>query len=504
MADYIIKTFLKIYCVICCAIFIIGYFYGCASSLYGNFSVHQFIFHVAAINTLSLSKTVIATILVPFCLSVGFILFAVKQPLRCLSRYLSDAKIKYWTQHKSLLSFLTSTVAALLGILIVWFMSADSLSQIIKQAKYTYALIYKPAPYDTLIDDSFTEPKNLQIRLKAPHNLIIIFAESLERTFADDKIFSQNLLPNLLSKSGTSVRGYTKLSETDWTFAGISAAFCGITSKQYFPPRKLSDNITCISDILAQNGYNLLYLQGSSLQFVDTRHFFETHRFGEVTGIENLPQESADKLSSYKLESDKLFSVNFIGDILDDAELLQIFRRKIEHLAQQSAPFTAIAMTMNTHPYHGYTSPNCTKKHHDMRDAVLCSDSQLGDFVEWFKTQDFAADTTLIILGDHLMMFNDVQKYLDKAKNRETLNLIWGYAAPKTDIVKPFNQFDWAPTLLEMAGFEWNERKFGLGTSLLSTQKTLQEIYKDTLDKRLLNNSKLYEKLIFEQKTENQ
>ncbi|MBR6355974.1 MAG: LTA synthase family protein [Alphaproteobacteria bacterium] len=501
MSDVIIKIFLKIYCVVCCAIFIVGYFYGCASSLYGNFSVHQFIFHLAAVNTLSLSKTVIATILVPFFLSIGLVLFAVKQPLRWLKHYLSAAKIQYWTQHKALLSFITSTMAALFGMAIIWFMSADSLSQIIKQAQYTYNLIYNPAPYDTVIDDNFAEPKNLQFELSTPRNLIVVFAESLERTFTDDKIFGQNLLPNLWQQNGSSVRGYAKLSETEWTFASIAAKLCGITYKQYFPPRTLSDNITCISDIMAQHGYNISYLQGSSLQFVDTRRFFAAHHFTDIEGIEDLPRESADKLSSYKLESDKLFSIKFIGDILDDAELLRIFRRKIEHLAQQPAPFMAVVTTMNTHPYHGYISRDCPKKYGDMRDAVLCSDSQLSAFVEWFKTQDFAANTTLIIMGDHPMMFNDVQKYLDKAKERKTLNLIWGYAAPKADINKPFNQFDWAPTLLEMAGFKWNERKFGLGTSLLSTQKTLQETYKNTLDERLLNNSKLYETSVFKQPT---
>lgn len=500
MFTSITKIFLTLYCIVCCIIFIIGYFYGCASSLYGNFSVHQFIFHLAAVNTLPISKTVIATILVPFFLSIGLVLFAVKQPLRWLKHYLSIAKMQYWTQHKALLSFITSTVAALFGMAIIWFMSADSLSQIIKQAKYTYALIYNPAPYDTVIDDNFADPNNMQFELTTPHNLIVVFVESLEQTFTDNKIFGQNLLPNLLQQNGTSFYGYTKLSETDWTFAGISATLCGITSKQYFPPRKLSDSIICISDIMAQHGYNTAYLQGSSLQFVDTYRFFKAHHFNDITGIEDLPKNS-DKLSTYKLESDKLFSVKFIGDILDDAELLQIFRRKIEHLARQEKPFMAIATTMNTHPYHGYISRECPKKYHDMRDAVLCSDTQLSTFVEWFKTQDFAANTTLIIMGDHPMMFNDVQKYLDKAQTRATLNLIWGISAPKNNINKPFNQFDWAPTLLEMAGFKWNERKFGLGTSLLSDDKTLQETFKETLDMRLLNNSVLYETQIFNQPT---
>ncbi len=466
--------------------------------MFQNFSVPQLIFHAATFPTMHLSQKVICTIFVPFILSVGFVIFVIKKPLLWLRHYISAEHINLWSRHKFWLSFITSTAAALFGMLTAVAISDVSAAKMIEDAKYTYSLMYDPPPYDTIIDENFANPQDLHIRLQNPQNLIIIFAESFERTFTDKNIFKENLLPNLSQRDGTSFIGYKKLTEVDWTHSSIISSLCGITYKQYLPPRDLSKKVICANDIMQQFGYFTYFLKGSTLKFVDFRDFLKDHNFSAYAGIDELPHFDKSLLEDEKLYSDKLFDADFIGDILDDAELLRIFKEKILQISRGNKPFMAIAVTINTHPYHGFISSTCAKTHRDMRGAILCSDSQLSEFVEWFKQQDFARNTTLIIMGDHLMMYSDIQKYLDMAQNRETLNLMWGKAAPEQNIRKEFSQFDWAPTLLEMAGFVWNSRKFGLGTSLFSDQKTLQEIYGENLDKRLLNSSKLYEERVFE------
>ena len=491
MLKKIIHALIWIYSFFCCTLFILGFFFGCAQAMYGNFSLTQFMFHLAKISTMNFSVVIIITVLIPFIASSCLILLALKRPLLWLRNYISQDKITQLAQHKISLSLTTSTITALLGIIIIASMSAYPLTQIIPQIKESYTLFHKSKIYDTIIDENFTPPQQITFQQETPHNLIIIFAESLENTFTNATIFGQNLLPNLMKQKGTSFIGYEKSSEVSWTYASIVSTLCGITYKTYFPSRKLSDDMICISDIMNQNGYNTYYLQGTSLKFADVDKFLKAHHFTSE-GIEELPRVTPDKLSSLEL-----YSVNFVGDILDDIHLLKIFREKITQLTQSDKPFLAITATMNTHPFHGHTSPNCSRKYKDMRDAILCSDTELSEFIQWFQQQDFAPNTTLIIMGDHLMMYNDMQKYLDKVPHRTTLNLMWGYAAPKENIEKPFNQFDWAPTLLEMAGFDWNEKKFALGTSLLSDEKTLLEKYGKQLDQRLLNNSKLYENSIF-------
>ena len=267
-----------------------GYFYGCGYVMYNNFSVSQAIYHLAAIDTFDFSRNVILTILLPFSLSVGFILFTIKKPLLWLCHYCSDEKIKYWQKHGFFLSFITSSVAALLGVFIVAFLPDEPVSVTFKNAHDAYMKIFNPAPYDTIIDDNFVDPKQIHFKQKKPRNLIIIFAESFERTFTDASLFGENLLPELSNLGGTSVIGYKPLEEIAWTQVSIIATLCGITSKEYFPPRTLSKNIACISDITRKFGYNNYYLQGTTLKFLSTRTFFEDHNFQEIVGIDELPK----------------------------------------------------------------------------------------------------------------------------------------------------------------------------------------------------------------------
>ncbi len=483
MFKKIIQFLLITYSLICCIIFIIGFIYLFAQSLYGNFSIRQFVFHFSVLSTMDISVKTVIFILVPILLCGFLILYAIKRPLLWLRHYISETAIDKLHRHDCLLSFITSTIAALIVIVTI---SAYSypLPQIIKQLKYSLEIINGSKHYDTIIDENFTDPASLQFALTQPKNLIVIFTESLEYTFADENAFDTNLLPNLTQQQGTSFFGDTDLSETNWTFAGMAAAFCGITHKVYIPKRELSDKLVCISDILQKNEYNLYFFKAAPLKFSAAGDFLKKHGFSNIYGADELQSVSAENV----------YNLHFIGRTLEDSALMKIFQEQIEELARSPSPFMAVALTANTHPFHGHTEKQCLKKYNDMRDSILCSDKILASFVEWFKKQDFAQNTTLLILGDHLMMYNDVQQYLDKSEKREIFNMMWGYAAPKISQKRQFNQFDWAPTLLEMAGFKWNGHKFALGTSLLSSENTLMEIYGDDLNSRLIKNSELFEK----------
>ena len=487
MLNKIIRFLLLVYCLLCCLLFMTGVMYLFAQSLYGNFTIRQFVFHFAVISTMDISlKLIIFVLLAPLLL--GFmILFALKKPLLWLRHYVAKDTLDKIQKHDNWLSFITSTLSV---AIIVGTISAFSypLPQIFKQAKFSIETLYSSKQYDTIIEDNFANPAQIQFTAKHPKNLIVIFTESMEQTFADSNLLKDNLLSNLMQQNGTSILGQTELSETSWTYAGMVATLCGITDKVYIPPRGLSENIVCISDVLQQNGYNLHFIKGTPLKFSGTGYFLQNHSFENVYGIDELPQ----------LSDENIYEIKFIGRTLEDSVMLDIFKKQIKQLAEQPAPFMAVALTANTHPYHGHTEKQCSHKYNDMRDSISCVDSILASFAEWFQKQDFAADTTLVILGDHLMMFNDIQKYLDKSPKREIFNMVWGYAAPQENTKRQFNQFDWAPTLLEMAGFEWNGHKFGLGTSLLSGESTMQEIYKDELNSRLIKNSKLYEEKLVE------
>ncbi len=335
--------------------------------------------------------------------------------------------------------------------------------------------------YDTFFEEHYTNPAHLDFSLDKPHNLIVILAESLERTY-----FSQNLLPHLQAQNATSIIGYADHDETNWTQSGLTAVLCGITSKLYMPPRSLSANLICIPSVLSRFGYQTYYLQGTSLSFALAGNFLSEHGMQLLEDIDNTRAEG----------SDTIYALHFINEVQSDSILLSHFKNKIKELAADTKPFLAVTMTMNTHPHHGHVEKDCPQQYKDMRDAILCTDLLLNDFIEWFKAQDFASETTLVIVGDHLMMYGDMYPYLASVSNRETLNLVFSPDTPQGNIYKPFYQFDWAPTLLELAGFKWQNHQYGLGVSLISNNKTLREEYGETGANRLLYNSHFYETVI--------
>lgn len=482
----ILNTLTRIFCVFCCFIFLAGYLYYCLHLFYGNFTFRQFLFHAAAVWTMNLSWISVGCVCL-LLLLIGFAgIFVLKKPLRWLPFYFSANHLSLLHKHPYFLSFITSFFTAAVGIFLLCYSSIYTLPEIYKQFKFVTAIIFHQEKYDTFFEKHYTEPVSLDFSLGEPKNIIIIFAESLERTFFNQNVFEENLLPRLSAQNASSFVGYADQDETNWTQSGLTAVLCGVTSKLYMPPRPLSKNLQCIPSVFSKFGYQTYYLQGTDLSFAFTRELLLEHGMQILEDIEDTKAQATDTV----------YAVHFINEVQSDSALLGYFKKRIKDLAADTRPFLAVTMTMNTHPYRGHIEKDCRRKYQDMRDVILCTDEQLNDFVEWFKMQDFASNTTLIILGDHLMMYSDIHPYLDLAPHRETLNLLFGSGAPEHNIYKPFYQFDWAPTLLELADFKWQNHQYGLGVSLLSNDKTLREKYGETGAVRLLNNSKFYETFI--------
>lgn len=482
----ILSVAIALFKIMCCIIFVVGFFYFCAHLMYGNFKMRQFLFHATALFTMGFSFSTLFAVIIPFVLIAAGGIYIVIHPLKCLRSVLSEKQLSFWRQRPIMTDVVMSTTAAICGLFLLVANSDYSLKDIFKQMKFLSAVVLHQEKYDTFFDNNYILPQFAQFKVDTPQNLIVIFAESLEQTYIDAEIFGENLLPRLSALQGVSVVGYQDQDEVNWTQASLQAALCGITSKLYLPPRNLNKEVKCIPSLLQELGYQTYYLQGTAIKFAGAREFLTDHGFAQIEGIEALQNVSPQTI----------YDMHFINKIQTDSVLLEHFRQKITELAAQKQPFFAVTMTMNTHPHHGHLENGCPEKYHDMRDAVLCADNELGKFVEWFKQQDFAADTTLVILGDHLLMYGDIYKYAEKAKNRETINLIWGKAAMPANIHKPFYQFDWAPTFLEMAGIRWLDHRWGLGVSLLSEAQTLAEIYGPDAGRRLLYNSRRYQELI--------
>lgn len=483
MSGFMIKFAVLGFSIFSCALFLVGYFYFWAELFYGDFTLKQMYFHLTSWQTMQFSPFTVLYLVFLVLLGVAY-LWLLKHPLWLLKKYMAEPKYKMLQSHKISLNFITSLIVAVIGFALL-----GSLDNVGKQWRWSKQFVHNLKTTDTIIDENYVDPQNLHFHNETPKNVIIVLAESMERNFTDAQTFGENLLPQLTAQNTLSFAGFQSLCEANWAKSSLIATLCGITEKIYIPPRALSDNIMCVSDVMRQKGYNTYYVQGSSLDFLQTRDFLRAHGFNQTEDIDDLDSD---------IYSD-VYHINFIGKIISDDDLLDYFKVRLRDLAAQKQPFLAMAATMDTHPRDGYLAQGCSRKYGDIRDVVMCADRRLSEFAKWFETQDFADNTVLIILGDHLMIGSDAQPLIKQETQRETLNLVWKQNSTGR-IDKPFTQPDWAPTVLDLAGFKWKSHHFGLGISLLSNDLTMLQKYGHNLDERLQRRFVLYDEKIYPKK----
>lgn len=299
-------------------------------------------------------------------------------------------------------------------------------------------------------------------------NLIYIYLESFERTYLDQNIFP-NLTPNLLALENESL-SFTDIDQIyggGWTIAGKVNSQCGIPlitpahGNSMGNINEFLPGATCIGDILAENGYNLSYIQGGDLEFAGKGDFYSTHGFKTILGNNELKALIDPSLpeSAWGYYDDTLYSV-----LLQEVELLSRIKQ----------PFALFALTVDTHHPKGHTGPACENKQYldgqnAMLNAIHCADSLIGEFIDQLKQNNLYKDTIIVISSDHLAMPNEATSLLEQGE-RKNLFIITG-----DNIQAQFNAtkgalIDVAPTVLEAMGFDL--KGFGFGRSIMPSTKT--------------------------------
>ena len=135
-------------------------------------------------------------------------------------------------------------------------------------------------------------------------------------------------------------------------------------------------------------------------------------------------------------------------------------------------------LTVDTHFEDGYVCDLCPDTFGDNQYAnvMACSSRQVKEFVDWIQQQDFAADTTIVISGDHPTMDSDFCEDVDKDYERRVYTTYINSSAEKqTDEKRNYTTFDNFPTTLAAMGVDIEGNRLGLGTNLYSTEQTLTE-----------------------------
>lgn len=326
----------------------------------------------------------------------------------------------------------------------------------------------------------YSDSNKVILKTEQPRNLILIIMESMENSFAE-------YIPEItaLEKNGvnfssdTGFGGGIEVAGTDFTAAATASIATGIplVSILGFGDTVLA-NATSIYDVLKEQDFTNIFIQGSNANFSNTRPFLIAHGMDQVFDINNLETKQNSK-DEYKNLS---YSVG-----ITDKSLMDISKKILDTLAS-TKPFSLTITTIETHFPHGFYNEECEDKPNGVSEeskliaTLQCASKNVNDFVKWVKEQPFAANTEIVIVGDHLFKGKILIPGTDE--NRRWVNLFINPAlVPQNAKLRQFTSMDMAPTILESMGYELSSHRMGFGISLYSGEKTLlEQMGKDSLN----------------------
>ncbi len=357
------------------------------------------------------------------------------------------------------------------------------------------------------IETNYVDPNKATLTFpQNKRNIIYIFLESMENTYADTSAggnITQNYIPELYGlaeeninfSSNNGVGGALSFSGTTWTSAAMTAQTSGmlvkvpVVSGGYGGDNTFLAGITTIGEVLGENGYNQTLLVGSDADFGGRKTYFTDHGNYNIVDINSLKAEG-------RLPEDYREWWGF-----EDSKVFAFAKEEITKLYEEGKPFNFTMLTADTHFPDGYICEKCEDLYEEQYANVLsCSSKQVYEFVNWIKEQPFFDNTTVIISGDHLTMDPEFLKDINENYTRTVYNCIINSAVlPIQEKNRNFGTFDMFPTTLAAMGVKIEGERLGLGTNLFSAVPTLTEQYGfEVLDKELQKKSVFYNEEILE------
>ena len=351
------------------------------------------------------------------------------------------------------------------------------------------------------IEENYVAPESVNIKFpEKKKNLIYIYLESMEMTFADkDNGGAYDV--NYISELSSVARKNINFSNTDnlggayvvgaatWTIGAMVAQTTGLPLKSPFNGNMLTryyDEILpgamSLGEILEDNGYKNYIMFGSNASFAGRDVYFKNHGNYEIYDY-------------YRAIDDGIIDDDYyVFWGFEDAKLFPWAKKVLKNISKKDEPFNFTLLTVDTHAMDGYTSDFCEEVSNDVYlNAIACSSHQVGEFIKWLEKQSFYKDTTIIIVGDHLSMnnysFNSISNYERNVYN----TFINSSVSSGNTNNREFSTMDYFPTTLASLGVTIENDRLGLGTNLFSDNKTiLEEFGKEEVSRELAKNSRYY------------
>ena len=236
---------------------------------------------------------------------------------------------------------------------------------------------------------------------------------------------------------------------------------------------------------MREAGYKNVMIKAADIQFTKADVFLKAHGFDEALGVNEILPALPNK--------DKSVYMGTFGGVTDRV-LYDFAKKKIESF-DDDKPFMLSLFTLDTHVPTVELDKSCDVIFDDLRDSFICADKAVYEFIEWFKGTKYWDNTTVVIVGDHLLPSRIFYKgYPKRGIYNVFLNVPYGLNIDKN---KVFSTYDLAPTILESVGANLNPRRLGLGKSMFSDETSLiEKMGMHKLKIRLIQKSEIYKKLV--------
>jgi len=303
-------------------------------------------------------------------------------------------------------------------------------------------------------------------------NLIIIYAESTERTFREIRN-GHDLFADMdaVATKGTNFIGVRQAANTGWSMAGVVASQCGVPlqplglykNNNFETVESFLPGAVCLGDVLAPNGYKLGFMTTASLQFAGSNIYLRQHSYDAMWGRESFEGEKAVYPNVWGVNDDTMFEFAF---------------DRIAALNTDQQPFALSLQTIGGHFPEGFPTESCRAELTQMDQppilySIRCMGYEIRRFVERLDAAGYLKDTVVVILSDHLSMKTAVW---DEINQHDRMNYVAILGLDeKKEIMKSGTMVDIYPTILEALGFHVPEHQAGIGVSLLSPAPTLSE-----------------------------
>lgn len=229
--------------------------------------------------------------------------------------------------------------------------------------------------------------------VKADHpehkwNVIFVLMESMSARFMNSYGNKQILTPNLDHMIRTGV-SYDNLYATGTrTVRGIEATVLGLppTPGQSIVRRPHSDNLFSLGHVMAEHGYQNVFLYGGHALFDNMAHFFSTNGFKVIDETD--------------FDSSEVHFSTAWG--VCDEDLFNKSLKVADRLSKNGKPFFQYLLTTSNHrPYLFPPGRIQMKSGNGRLPALMYSDWAIGNFVKQARSHSWFNDTVFVFVADH-------------------------------------------------------------------------------------------------------